>query len=262
MTALALSGAVVAQSLPRIVSLDGCADQYVLGLVPRAQLIALSDRAALDDSYFRDRVAGIPRVKPKLETILSLEPDIVVRTWGGDARLLQRLAHYGIKVITINDVHTYAEARDELYRIANALNQPASADIEAHNFDEAIAHIQPVGAGRTVLYYTPSGYTAGPDTMVGDMLRHLGFRLETQDKGYFYLSPEVLLSLNPDVFALAYYDDPFAMRRVPGRHPLVRAAITARPNIILPARAISCAGWFTAYDLENLSQLPLSAGTP
>ncbi len=241
-------------------SLDGCADQYVLGLVPRAQLVALSDRAALADSYFADRAAGVRRVKPKLETVLALAPDIVVRTWGGDARLLQRLQHYGIKVININDVHNYTEARDELFRVAEALDQPASAGIEAHRFDEAIAGIRPVGAGRTVLYYTPSGYSAGPDTMVGDMLKHLGFRLETQDKGFFYLSPEVVLSLKPDVFALAFYDDRFAMRRVPGRHPLVRAAIAAKPSLVIPARALSCAGWFTAYDLENLSQLPLSAG--
>ncbi len=249
-----------AETPPRVVSLDGCADQYVLGLVPRSEVVALSDRATLEDSYFRDRVVGIPRVKPKLETILALQPDVVVRTWGGDARLLQRLAHYGVKIVNINDVHSYDQARNELFRVGDALDQAASAGIEAHRFDKAMADIQTIGAGRTVLYYTPGGYSAGPDTMVGDMLKHLGFRLETQDKGFFYLSPEVLLSLKPDVFALGFYDDRYAMRRVPGRHPLVRAAIAARPSLVIPARALSCAGWFTAYDLENLSHEPLTPG--
>ncbi len=237
----------------RIVSLDACADQYVLGLAPLAHVVAVSDRATLPESWFRDRVGAIRKVKPKLETILALRPDAVVRTWGGDAKLLQALQLYGVKVININEVSTYSAAKDELFRVGHEMNEDASASIEAHNFDDAMDGIRDIGHGRTVLYYTPSGYTAGPDTMQGDMLRKLGFRLETQDKGYAYLSPEVLLSLKPDVFALGFYDDRYAMRRVPGRNPLVRAAIARTRHFTIPARALACNGWYTVYDLENLS---------
>ncbi|ESQ76287.1 ABC transporter substrate-binding protein [Asticcacaulis sp. AC402] len=238
---------------PKIVSLDGCADQYVLGLVPQADIAAVSDRATLPESFFRDRVGTIRRVKPYLETILSLQPDIVVRTWGGDLRLLQRLQHHGIKIVTINDVSSYDQARDELYRVGDAVGQPASARIEARRFEETLDNIQNIGRGRTVLYYTPGGYSAGPDTMIGDMLTRLGFRMETQTKGFYFLSPEIMLTKKPDVFALAFFDDSVAMRRVPGRSPIVRRIISARPNLILPSRAVACGGWFTAYDIESLS---------
>ncbi len=255
-------GIVMAAALPalpavaeprRIVSLDGCADQYVLGLAPLADVVAVSDRATLPESWYRDRVGHIRKVKPELETILALRPDVVVRTWGGDARLLVALQRFGIKVINISDVNTYAEAKAELVRIGHAMNEDASASIEAHNFDDAIEAIRDIGHGRSVLYYTPSGFSVGPDKMVGDMLRHLGFRLETQDKGWFYLSPEVLLSLKPDVFALGFYDDRYAMRRVPGRNPLVRALISSRHHFTIPARALACNGWYTAYDVRDLS---------
>ncbi|ESQ89516.1 hypothetical protein ABAC460_11615 [Asticcacaulis sp. AC460] len=248
-------GAGVAQAAnpPRVVSLDGCADQYVLGLVPQADIVAVSDRAALPDSYFRDRVGTIRRVKPYLETILALEPDIVVRTWGGDLRLLQRLQHHGIKVVNINDVYNYDQAREELFRVGDEVGQPASARIEAHRFEEALDNIHNIGRGRSVLYYSPSGYSAGPDTMVGDILTRLGFRLETQTKGFFFLSPEVMLTKKPDVFALAFFDDKVSMRRVPGRSPVVRKVIADRPNLVLPSRAMACSGWFTAYDIESLS---------
>lgn len=225
-----------------------------MGLMPRDHVLALSNHATLPDSNFRDRAKGLPRVRPTLEALLSLHPDAVVRTWGGDAKLVQALQRYGIKVIAINDINSYAEARDELYRVAHDLNQDAGADIEAHRFDEALRTVVPFGRGRTVLYYTTFGYGAGPDTMVGDMLQKLGFRLETQDKGYSPLPPEVLLSLQPDAFALGFYDDRYGMNHVPGRQPLVRDYIARHRNFVLPQSLLSCSGWFTAYDLQALSQ--------
>jgi iron complex transport system substrate-binding protein len=242
----------------KVASLDGCADQYVLGLVPRAQIVAVSDRAGLEDSYFRDRAVNLRRAQPRLETILALDPDVVVRTWGGDFNLIKALEKHHIRIVNINDITNYDQAKPELFRIATELGQQASAGIEGHRFDQAMAAIQPVGAGRTALYYTPGGYSAGPDTMIGDMLQRLGFKLETQNKGFFYLSPEVLLSMKPDIFALGFYDDRYAMRRVPGRNPLVRARIAASPNFTLPRQAIGCSGWFTAYDLKELSQSALT----
>lgn len=242
----------------KVISLDGCADQYVLGLVPRDQILALSDRARLPDSYFRERAATVRRIQPRLETILALNPDVVVRTWGGDLNLIKALEKHHIRIVNINDITNYDQAKPELFRVARELGQEAGAGIEARRFDQAMTAIQPAGAGRTVLYYTPGGYSAGPDTMIGDMLERLGFKLETQNKGFFYLSPEVLLSMKPDIFALAFYDDHYAMRRVPGRNPLVRAKIAASPNFTLPRQSVSCSGWFTAYDLSELSQSPLT----
>jgi len=243
---------------PKVISLDGCADQYVLGLVPRDQILGLSDRARLPDSYFRERATTVRRIQPRLETILALKPDMVVRTWGGDLSLIKALEKHHIRIVNINDITNYDQAKPELFRVAKELGQEAGAGIEARRFDQAMAAIQPVGQGRTALYYTPGGYSAGPDTMVGDMLQRLGFKLETQNKGFFYLSPEVLLSMKPDIFALAFYDDRYAMRRVPGRNPLVRAQIAASPNFTLPRQAVSCSGWFTAYDLKELSQSSLT----
>jgi len=250
---LLLSGTLPATAAPRIVSLDECADQYVLGLVPRDRIAAVSNKAALPDSYFRDRVKGLRQVRPNAESVLALRPDIVVRTWGGDARLLQMLAKTGVQVVTINDIKTFDEARNELHRAGEAMGVDAEAQGEAERFQAALNDIRPIGLDRTVLYYTPGGYSAGPDTMVGEMLRKLAFRLESQDKGFFALSPEVMLSLHPDVFALGFYDDVYEMRRSPGRNPIVRRLIDTTPHFTLPRRAMSCSGWYSAYDLRLLS---------
>ncbi len=243
-----------AVAAPRVVSLDMCADQYVLGLVPRDQIAGVSMRAQLPESFYRDRAKGLRRVPAKSEAVLALAPDVVVRTWGGDHKLLDRLVKSGIKVITINDLQNLDQAEGELFRIGAELGQGQTVRAEAQRFHAAMNAIRPIGLGRTVLYYTPGGYSAGPDTFIGDVLTRLSFRMESQTKGFYFLSPEVLLSLKPDVFALGFYDDRYAMRRVPGRHPLVRRAIETTPHFTMPATAISCSAWYAAYDLQALSQ--------
>jgi len=239
---------------PRVVSMDQCADEYVLGLMPADRIAAVSDRAAVPESYYADRARAFARVRPTLETILALRPDAVVRTWAGDQKLLAALQSRGIKIITINDVSTYSQARDELLRVGQLLGQDGQAAAEARAMMASLAGIRHIGEGKSVLYYTPSGYTAGPDTFIGEMLRTLGYRLETADHGFPYLSPEVLLTIKPDVFALGFYSDPFQSRRAPGRSALIRERIGERPHIELPGRMIACSGWYTAYDLETLSR--------
>ncbi|MEZ5998409.1 MAG: hypothetical protein R3B98_06925 [Hyphomonas sp.] len=80
---------VVAPALaekPRVVSLDYCADQFVLGLADREQILAVSKDAEKPFSHLRDRAAGLPKVRAAAEDVVALKPDIVVRSWGGDAR--------------------------------------------------------------------------------------------------------------------------------------------------------------------------------
>lgn len=254
LSVLALAVASQALAAPRVVSLDMCADQYVLGLIPRDRIAGVSMRAGLPESFYRGRSKGMRRVPAKSEAVLALAPDIVVRTWGGDRKLLDMLTRSGIKVITINDLSSLDQAEGELLRVGAELGQPQAAQVEAGRFRAAMDDIRPIGLGRTVLYYTPGGYTAGPDTFAGDFLTRLSFRMESQTKGMYFLSPEVLLSLKPDVFALAFYDDVYAMRRVPGRHPLVRRAIESAPHFTVPATAVSCSAWYAAYDLQTLSR--------
>ena len=49
----------------RIVSLDYCADQFVLGLADRERILALSPDAVKDFSYLRAEAAGLPAVRPR-----------------------------------------------------------------------------------------------------------------------------------------------------------------------------------------------------
>ena len=76
-----MSFAGAAQAAPRVLSLDQCADQYVLALSPRVSIVGLSTRANDPDSRLRELARGLPLRRTTLESALAARPDLVVRYW-------------------------------------------------------------------------------------------------------------------------------------------------------------------------------------
>ena len=115
----------VAEARPlRVLSLDQCADQYVLALAPEAEL-ALSSRADDPDSWMRQAARGRPRVRPTLEAAVGFQPDVVVRYWGGEPRLLAALEKRGTRVLNIDDATDMAGVRQSLRTVSQGLGQEA-----------------------------------------------------------------------------------------------------------------------------------------
>src|SRR5450432_4272725 len=96
---------------PRVYSLDQCADQYVLALSPRADIVGLSRRATNGDSYLRAQVGALPRRRATGESVLAAAPAVVVRWWGGDERLLADLRRRGVDVVVIDDAADFPGVR-------------------------------------------------------------------------------------------------------------------------------------------------------
>lgn len=101
----------------RVLSLDQCADQYVLALAPEAEL-ALSSRADDPDSWMREAARGRPRVRPTLEAAIGFQPDVVVRYWGGEPRLLAALEKRGARVLNIDDATDMEGVRENLRAVS------------------------------------------------------------------------------------------------------------------------------------------------
>ena len=114
--ALAMAGA--ARAGPRVFSLDQCADQYVLALIPRADIVGLSYRADDADSYLRKTAVGLPLRRASTESVLASRADIVVRYWGGDELMTRRLQARGIRVVKIDDASDFAGIRADIRQVA------------------------------------------------------------------------------------------------------------------------------------------------
>ncbi|HEY2708530.1 MAG TPA: ABC transporter substrate-binding protein, partial [Caulobacteraceae bacterium] len=125
---VALAAAGEGRAAPRIVSLDQCADQYVLALAPRDQIVGLSKRARNADSYLRTDAAGLPERRATLESILGSRATIAVTYWAGDARLPAALARRGVSVIQIGEATDFAGVRADVRQVAAGLGQRAAGE--------------------------------------------------------------------------------------------------------------------------------------
>ena len=247
------AGAVEARPL-RIMSLDQCADQYVLALRPDAEL-ALSPRADDPDAWLRAAAKGRARVRPTLEAAVTFRPDVVVRYWGGEPRLLARLEGRGTPTALIADATDFNGIRANLRTVAKALDAEARGEDLIRRMDARLAEAAPKTAERpTALYLTAGGFTAGKETLIDAILSAAGFR-NAADKPYFNPVSVESIALSPPLrFVLGFFDQARGDWRGPGRHPVVRRAAEGRVAATLPAAALTCPAWFAADAALLLSE--------
>jgi iron complex transport system substrate-binding protein len=241
-------GAGVAEARPlRVMALDQCADQYVLALRPDAEL-ALSPRADDPDAWLREAAVGRRRVRPTLEAAIAFRPDVVVRYWGGEPRLLARLEATGVRVVTIEDATDFNGVRADIHTVAQGLGVPARGEVLVARMDATLgdAAPRPEAPERSALYLTAGGFTAGKGTLVDAILQAAGFSNAARGPFFAPVSVERIALFPPARFVLGFFDQTRSDWRGPGRHPVVRRAAEGRVAASLPAAALTCPAWFAA----------------
>ncbi|VUX47070.1 conserved hypothetical protein [Candidatus Defluviicoccus seviourii] len=231
----------------RIVSLNLCTDQMALMLVPRETIRSLSYLAVRPDiSAASDRAGGIPLNHGRSEEILPLHPDMILAgryTSRPTVFLLKRL---GYDVLDQDISRSIADVRERVREVGRALGRASEAEARVAAMDARLAALaaRPGERRPTALYYQPNGYTAGADTLVGDVMAHagldnLGARARVQGHGrmpletLIELQPEILIvdDRKPQAPALAYE----ALR-----HPALKAMIDRSVQVIVPTRLWIC----------------------
>jgi len=245
---LLLLGPGVAEARPlRVMALDQCADQYVLALRPDAEL-ALSPRADDPDAWLREAATGRRRMRPTLEAAIAFRPDVVVRYWGGEPRLLARLEATGVRVVTIDDISDFKGIRDNIHTVSQGLGVPERGAALTARMDATLQRAAPVPGthGRSALYLTAGGFTAGRGTLVDAILGAAGFVNAAAGPFFAPVSVERIALYPPARFVLGFFDQPRGDWRGPGRHPVVQRAAKDRVAARLPAAALTCPAWFAA----------------
>lgn len=240
------AGAIESRPL-RVMSLDQCGDQYALALTPDAEL-ALSPRADDPDSWMREAAAGRRRVRPTLEAAIGFQPDVVLRYWGGDARLLARLEQDGVRVVNIEDATDFEGIRRNIRSAAAVLEVAPRGDALIARMDLRLREAAPAAAApdRSALYLTAGGFTAGRGTLVDAILGAAGLTNLVTNPGFAPVSVERIVLWRPARFVLGFFDQSRGDWRGPGRHPAVRASTEGRVAARLPAASLTCPAWFAA----------------
>lgn len=240
----------------RVVSLDYCADQYALKLLDRSQLLALSPDATADFSYLRTEASGIRQVRPRAEEVLALEPDLILRSYGGGPNASGFYQRAGMRVVSIQTGNTIASVIDALTTTAEALGVTERGKDTVADLETRLAAINPPAQRKSALYLTPAGFTSGPGALVHELLIAAGLRNFETAPGWRSVSLERLAYEQPRVIAAAFFEGSLAQRTDawnPLRHSLVRRKLKGLPRVVLPSAWTACGGWFLIDTVERLN---------
>ena len=239
----------------RIVSLDFCADQFVLKLVDRDRILAVSPDAGADYSYMRAAATGLQTVRPVAEDAIILKPDLIVRSYGGGPNAAAFFERAGIPVLNVGWASDIDGVKDIVIDMAEGLGEPLRGKAIIAEMNARLEAISTNADGGRVLYMTPAGVTTGPGSLVHEILR-AAFLENFQDMpGWRPIPLERLAYEQPDLVATAFFDEktdnPNAWSAM--RHPIARAQLRDRPTVSLNSAATACGGWFLVDAVEALA---------
>lgn len=160
----------------RIVSLDLCADQYLIALADPNQIVGLS-RFARDPamSFYAERARTVPAGTRSAEQILLLRPDLVIGAPYRQREALAPLAARGVAMMDLPPADGLAGIEQGIRTIAAAIGHRERGTALIASIRARLARVsRSRGPMRTGAYYQRQGYLTGTGTLVDEMMSRVG----------------------------------------------------------------------------------------
>ncbi|HEX7782795.1 MAG TPA: ABC transporter substrate-binding protein [Sphingobium sp.] len=158
----------------RIVSINLCADQYLMALADPEQIGALTQ-------FARDRTmsAGaaeadhLPISRGSAEDVLILDPDLLIsspsRRAGTRATLKGRYP-----TLELPPAKSYADIVSQMREVAAAIGQTKRGEALIRNMDASLGKIPMKRQPGVAAYYQRRGYLTGAGTLVDELMARVG----------------------------------------------------------------------------------------
>ena len=245
---------------PSVISLDYCADQFVLLLSDHEQITAVSRTAEDIFSFYRDRAKGLLKTDSTIEEVIMLRPDFAIQTYSLSAHMGEMTNKSGISLISTR----YGSNPETVYKniemIGSTLNQKARANEFNANYKKRLEVLKsrPQNDIR-IAYITPSSVTAGIGTAIDDIIKLSGFKNYAEEyglNGWVTLPLENLILDPPDAFITSFFEQGAVTqsRWSPSRHDFLSKMVADIPTINIPSNLMSCNGLFLVNAAELLRQ--------
>ena len=242
--------------LPRIVSLNLCADPYLMEFAAPEQIIALTwNSHDPTQSPFASRAANFPVTSGRLEEIVEMAPDLVILSPFSMSNRRQTLHRLGIATLTLNAANDYETAREEIIALGQAIQREAQARNYLLNLDARMARLDRKGISAGLLNIQRRGLTTGAGHILDDIIHRAGAQNlgRIAGDGMVVVSLEHVLMLQPD-YLLMIGSPPEAIDRGTEvfAHPVLQENFPPDRRITLPASMVLCAGASTPLAVAAL----------
>ncbi|MEM9168499.1 MAG: ABC transporter substrate-binding protein [Pseudomonadota bacterium] len=245
----------------RVVSLDYCADQFVLKFVDRANILAVSPDATADFSYMREAASGVPTVRPLAEDVLIAKPDLVVRLYGGGPNATTFFERAGVPVLNVGWSGSIDDVAANVERLAAGLGAADEGRAVVADMRDRLAALAQSDDGGHALYMTPAGVTTGPGSLIHEMIVAAGLANFQEASGWRSLPLERLAYERPDLVAAAFFETRtnHADAWSPAGHPVARAQLDGPAVARLDGAWTACGAWFLVDAVEALAAASVAA---
>ncbi|ORU94129.1 MAG: hypothetical protein A6F72_08330 [Cycloclasticus sp. symbiont of Poecilosclerida sp. N] len=254
---IALAEPVLGQShhLPnfpqRIVSLNLCADQLLMEMLPPERLVGIT-YLSLDSgiSYHHKKAMHYHSHQGRIEEIIALEPDLVVAGQFTTQPINQLLEKLNYPVLRIGLPKTVGEIKQQIDSLGKQIGAPKQAVKMTNKITRDLLELRKntlQNEPRAAIYYA-NGFSAGKQTIVNEALNLAGFKNIAADRGLNYIAPlsmEALIRAEPDVLILGrYQENTDAMAHQVLKHRALQRFIHINnvQTISMPDRYWDCAG--------------------
>jgi iron complex transport system substrate-binding protein len=245
--AAALTSAAQAEPLPRVASINVCADQHLLALADAEQILTVSWLAADPEESLFAREAARHRLNyGTAEELLELEPDVVLAgayTAPYTRAMLRRL---GYRVIELAPENSVADIERNVRLVAEAVGQPGRGERLAARLRDDVRALE---ANRpavrlAAVVVRPGGFTVGADTLAHELLALAGLRNVAAEQGldrWGSLSMEALVRSSPELVVLTGYRSAQpSLANAVLEHPALARLGATRRTVTVPAALWSC----------------------
>jgi iron complex transport system substrate-binding protein len=172
--ALALTFPARAAPPRRIVSINLCADQFLIRLADPAQIAGLTKLSHMPSvSPIASEAARFPSISERAEAFIAAEPDLILTGWPGQADVAVGVVPR-VRSLVVPPANSYAEIVAQVRLVARAVGHPARGEALIRRMDAELATIPKAGHGRVAADYQRRGYMSGAGTLIDDMMRRVG----------------------------------------------------------------------------------------
>jgi iron complex transport system substrate-binding protein len=240
----------------RIVSLNACADQYLIAVADKDQVAALTQFARDPNlSFYADKAGAYPASQGQAEAVMALRPDLVIASPFRRAEV-QGLLKGKVRVLSLKPANSFADVVKETREVAAAIGHPERGEALIAQMQARVDAAGRRPLGGVAAHYQRGGYVTGAGSLMDDLMTRAGLtnlvrRLHRGSLGQ--MSLEQIIYQKPDYLILT---DAARTGQDQGSlsldHPALIRAVPEQRRLHIPAALTVCGGPSYPAALERL----------
>lgn len=194
----------------RIASLNLSSDEMLTTLLPPDKIIGLSGKINEDEdmSNIPEIAKKFPKIEKNLETLLDLNPDIVIGADWIDKNFIQSIKDAGVDVFIYKTPKSYEEQKNAILELGKVVGAEEKSQLIVKEMDKRLEAVHKKIASLNlekkpkVMLYTPFETTSAEDTSFNDLVNIIDGINPVVGSGvnsFQKISKEKVIELDPDV---------------------------------------------------------------